>query len=228
MPQEARGFFITFEGPEGSGKSSQARRLVRALRRAGCRVVMVNDPGSTVLGRQLRTVLLHESHNALSSLAEALLFIAGRVALVEEQIRPALRKRRVVGCDRFHDSTMAYQGFGGRLDIRWLDQIGRRAIGGLVPDLTVLLDVPTAVGFARLRHRKDRMERKARMFHERVRRGFHRIALKEPRRIVVIDATQATDVVHRQILARVVKRLARTRPKKGGRFYFSSEDVQEK
>ena len=147
-----KGFFITLEGPEGSGKSSQARRLVQALRRRGERVVFVQDPGSTVLGRRLRTLLLHDHLRRVSPMTEALLFIAGRIPLVEEQIRPALRRGRVVVCDRFHDSTVAYQGFGGRLDVRWLDRLGRAAIGDVMPDLTVLLDIPTAVGFARLRH----------------------------------------------------------------------------
>ena len=202
-----RGFFITFEGPEGSGKSSQARQLVQALQRAGCRVTFVRDPGSTALGRRLRTVLLHDDVPHLGALTEALLFIAGRVQLVEEFIKPALRRNRIVVCDRFHDSTVSYQGFGGQLDWRWLDRLGRRAIGNLMPALTILLDVPTPVGFRRLRHRKDRMEQKARVFHQRVRQGYRRLARREPRRFVVLDATQPKATIHRQILDVVLSKL---------------------
>lgn len=202
----SRGFFITFEGPEGSGKSSQARRLAQALRRAGRRVVFVRDPGSTALGRRLRRVLLHE-RTALSPMAEALLFIAGRLQLVEERIRPALAQGCVVVCDRFHDSTVAYQGFGGGGDVRFLEQAGRNAIGGLLPDLTILLDVPTAVGFARLTHRRDRMERKPRAFHRRVRRGFLRLARRQRRRVVILDATQSPSAIQRRILKLIEVRL---------------------
>lgn len=205
-----RGCFITLEGPEGSGKSSQAQQLVQALRREGRSVVFVCDPGSTALGQQLRKVLLHARLKSFSPLAEALLFIAGRVQLVEEQIRPALRRGRIVVCDRFHDSTVAYQGFGGQLDWRWLDRVGRRAIGGLVPDLTILLDVPTAAGLARLTHRKDRMEHKALVFHQRVRQGYRRLARREPRRFVVLDATQPKAAIRRRILDVVLTTL-RTR-----------------
>ena len=203
-----RGFFITFEGPEGSGKSSQARRLAQALTRAGRRAVFVRDPGSTALGRRLRRVLLHE-RRALSPMTEALLFIAGRLQLVEERIRPALAQGGIVVCDRFHDSTVAYQGFGGGGDIRWLEQAGRNAIGGLLPDLTILLDVPTAVGFARLTHRRDRMERKPRAFHRRVRQGFLRLARRQRRRFVVIDATRPQAAIQQHVLRAVRKRLGR-------------------
>jgi len=200
------GFFITFEGPEGSGKSSQARWLVRQLQKAGHQATLLCDPGSTALGRALRNALLH-TEAPVSPLAEALLFIGGRVQLVEERIRPALVRGHVVICDRFHDSTVAYQGFGGQLDWRWLDRLGRRAIGNLMPTLTILLDVPTSVGFRRLRHRKDRMEQKARVFHQRVRQGYRRLARREPRRFVVLDATQPKAAIQRQILDVVLTKL---------------------
>ena len=201
-----RGFFITLEGPEGSGKSSQARRLVAWLRRKGCCVEFVRDPGSTALGRALRRVLLHSS-GQLSPLTEALLFIGGRVALVEERIRPALRQGRVVVCDRFHDSTVAYQGFGGGVPVALLERIGRQAIGGCMPQLTFLLDIPTEAGFARLRRDHDRMERKARAFHRRVRQGFLRLARREPRRFMVIDAKRKASDIQSQIGNVVMRRL---------------------
>ena len=203
-----RGVFITLEGPEGSGKSSQAKRLASSLRRGGSRVALFRDPGSTALGRQLRTFLLH-SRGELSALFEALLFIGGRVALVEERIRPALAAGQVVLCDRFHDSTVAYQGFGGTLDWRWLDRWGRRAVGGTMPALTVLLDLPTRAGFARIRRRHDRMERKARRFHQRVRDGFRQLARREPGRIAVVDAARAPGEVARAVRELVATALGR-------------------
>ena len=201
-----RGFFITLEGPEGSGKSSQAKKLARWLRARKRSVMLVRDPGSTALGRSLRQMLLHSS-GQLSPLTEALLFIGGRVALVEERIRPALRRGRVVVCDRFHDSTMAYQGFGGHLNVPWLQRVGRAAIDGAMPSLTILLDVPTAQGFARLRHSRDRMERKTLAFHRRVRRGFLRLAAREPGRFVILDARQPTGAVRQQLMSVVGRRL---------------------
>ncbi|MBI2104314.1 MAG: dTMP kinase [Candidatus Omnitrophica bacterium] len=200
------GLFITLEGPEGSGKSSQARWLAQALARDGCRVTRLCDPGSTALGRALRRLLL-ETRTDLSPLAEALLFIGGRVQLVEERIRPALSRRRVVVCDRFHDSTLAYQGFGGGLDVRWLDRVGRAALRGAMPRLTVLLDLPHHVGFARLRRRRDRMERKGAAFHRRVRAGFLRLAAREPRRFVTVDGSRPAREVRRAIEAAVRRRL---------------------
>ena len=200
------GFFITLEGPEGSGKSSQARWLAASLRRAGRRVVALRDPGSTPLGRRLRRLLLH-APAALSPLAEALLFIGGRVQLVEERIRPSLARGAVVVCDRFHDSTVAYQGFGGGCDVPALDRLGRAAIGGVLPHLTIVLDVPTAAGFARLARAHDRMERKAPAFHRRVRQGFLRLARREPRRFIVVDASEPAWMVRQRIERVVLQRL---------------------
>jgi len=200
------GFFITLEGPEGSGKSSQARALAQALKRARRRVVFVRDPGSTALGRRLRRMLLH-GRRAISPSTEAMLFIAGRIQLVEELIRPALREGTIVVCDRFHDSTVAYQGFGGGLPVPWLDRLGRQAIGNRMPDLTILLDVPSRVGLKRLAHAKDRMERKQLAFHQRVRNGFRALARWEPRRFVVVDAAQPKARIAQQIQTIVATRL---------------------
>ena len=209
LRRQRRGFFVTFEGPEGSGKSSQARGLAAALRRRGKTVVAVRDPGSTVLGQRLRRVLLHTDLKHCSPKAEAMLFVAGRVALVDELIRPALGRGAVVVCDRFHDSTVAYQGYAGQLDPTWLQRLGRDVVGDAMPDLTVLLDLPVADGFARQRRSPDRMERKALAFHERVRQAYRRLARREPGRFLVLDATQSQQHIHRQILEAVLKRLIR-------------------
>ena len=203
-----RGIFITLEGPEGSGKSSQGRWLVHTLQRAGYSVMCLRDPGSTALGRALRRVLLHTSAS-LTPLAEALLFIGGRVQLVEEHIRPALAKGRIVVCDRFHDATVVYQGFGGGIDVPWLDRFGQSAIHGVMPALTILLDVPTTRGFARLHRSRDRMERKAAAFHRRVRAGYLRLAAREPRRFAVVDASRSPERVRRDIERIMIQRLHR-------------------
>jgi dTMP kinase len=192
------GFFITLEGPEGSGKSSQCRRLVRWLRRRGLKVLFVRDPGSTALGRALRRVLLHAEFSP-SPLMEALLFIGGRVQLVEELISPALRKGRVVVCDRFHDSTVVYQGYAGGLDVGWLDAHGRRAVGNVMPKLTLALDISPKKGLARLRRSRDRMESKALEFHRRVHAGYRAIARREPGRVKRIDASVSEEAVWEQV-----------------------------
>ncbi len=205
-----RGLFLTLDGPEGSGKSTQARRLVGWLRRHGVSAEFVRDPGSTALGRALRRVLL-ASREPLDPLTEAALFIGGRVRLVEERIVPALRRGRVVVCDRYHDATVAYQGYAGGLDVPWLDRWGREAIGGVMPAFTLLLDIPTRQGFARLRRARDRMERKRLAFHRRVRAGYLAIARRDPGRIVVVDATRPADQVQRRLRAKVAARLLRER-----------------
>jgi len=151
--------------------------------------------------------MLLETSVSLTPLAEALLFIGGRVQLVEQVVHPALAKGRVIVCDRFHDSTVAYQGFGGGLDVRWLSRMGRAAIHGVMPSLTILLDLPTAAGFRRLQHRRDRMERKARQFHQRVRSGFLQLARREPHRFVVVDASRSPEEVRREIVAIAMRHL---------------------
>ena len=202
------GFFITLEGPEGSGKSTQSRRLAAYLKRRGCRVVQVRDPGSTALGRALRAVLLHNDFQP-SPLLEALLFIGARMQLVEERVRPALKKGAVVVCDRFHDSTVVYQGYAGGLNVAWLDHFGYSAVAPTMPQLTILLDLPAKEGFARLKRGRDRMERKAQQFHRQVRQGYLRQAKRRSTRIVVVDGGKGPERVTEAITCIVEDKLGR-------------------
>ena len=201
------GAFITFEGPEGSGKSTQVRQLAAWLRRRGRRVLTLREPGGTTLGERLRRVLLSPSTGGLSPCTDAFLYMAARAELVETVIRPALSRGTVVLCDRFLDSTLAYQGYGSGVDVSALRRMGRLATGDLSPDVTFLLDLPAAVGLRRVRGAKDRIEQRAASFHERVRRGFLALACRAPRRFRVLDAQQSLTAIQRQIRQAVTERV---------------------
>lgn len=194
-----RGVFITFEGPEGSGKSTQVRALAAWLRGRGRRVLVLREPGGTQLGEQLRRVLLAPSTGTLNPRTDAFLYMAARAELVDAVIKPALTRGTVVLCDRFLDSTLAYQGYGSGVDVAELRRMGRLATGGLAPALTMLLDLPPAVGLRRVRGAKDRIERRAITFHARVRRGFLALARREPRRFRVLDARLSRATVQRRV-----------------------------
>ena len=182
--------FVTFEGIEGSGKSAHLRLLAAALRTAGRAVVETREPGGTPLGVALRDLLLTPSDVPPEPLAELLLYCADRAQHVARVIRPALAAGQIVLCDRFSDSTIAYQGYGRGLDLDTVRALDARARAGLEPDLTFLLDCPTASGLERARHRSgtgDRFEQEALAFHEAVRRGFHDLAAAAPQRYQIID-----------------------------------------
>ena len=179
-----RGIFITFEGPEGSGKSTHSRLLAAWLRSKGCKVLHTREPGGTALGRKLRRILLRDHMDAA---VELLLYEASRAVLVSEVIRPALKAGKVVILDRFQDSTWVYQGFAGGMDRKLVEQLGRIATGGLQPHRTVLLDLPVRKGLARVR-RPNRMEAKPVSFHEKVRKGYLTLAKKDKKRIRLIRA----------------------------------------
>ena len=205
-----RGRFITLEGPEGAGKTVLAKRLVGELERRGRVVVSTREPGGTRLGERLRSILLSqradEGEAPVDPRADALLFNAARAQLVAEVIRPALERGAVVLCARFTDSTLAYQGYGSGLPIDQLRSVAAVATGGLVPDVTVLLDVPPAIGLGRKtdasRNRFDASFDLA--FHARVRAGFLALAGAEPGRFRVIDSARPIDVVAREVIAAVV------------------------
>ncbi len=206
-----RGTFITFEGPEGGGKSTQARRLAATLTARGLDVVATREPGGTSAGEAIRDILQHAAAGeTLCAESETLLFEASRAQLVREVIRPALARGAVVICDRFADSTTAYQGYGRGFEPARIEALHAFALGGVEPELTLLLDVPVASGFERLAARMagtrtglDRMERESREFHERVRMGYLALARRWPERIVVIDAARDADAVAATVAAQV-------------------------
>ncbi|MDQ3493086.1 MAG: dTMP kinase [Chloroflexota bacterium] len=191
-----RGRFITLEGPDGAGKSVQAIRLAAMLRATGAVVTLTREPGGTPLGERIREVLLVGDDPPRTPESDALLFNAARSQLVRDVIAPALRRGETVICDRFADSTIAYQGYGSGLDRQALRRLERLATGGLRPDIIILLDVPVAVGLSRrVRGAPDQLNRFERSvhhdvaFHERVRQGYLEMAADEPARWRVIDAT---------------------------------------
>lgn len=197
--------FITFEGGEGSGKSVQARALYRRLTRREIPALLIREPGGTPLGDRLARDLKWSRDLNISPLAELLLFNASRAQLVTEVIKPALAKNKIVVCDRFADSTIAYQSWGRGLDLELVKTVNKVATGGLDPDQTILLDVPVEQGLARKRGRTppDRFEREDLSFHRRVRSGYLKMASEEPERWLVIDACQPKAKVGKIIWERV-------------------------
>jgi dTMP kinase len=189
--------FITFEGPEGGGKTLQARRLAAYLESRGHEVVLTREPGGTGIGDQIRKVLTLLDNTAMDAHTEFLLFSASRAQLVHELIRPELGKEKIVICDRFFDSSLAYQGYGQGLDLDTLRRVTEFATGGLKPDLTLLLDLDVEHGL----HRREsggnwnRLDAYDLEFHRRVRAGYLKLAGQEPDRWIVIDASPETEAV---------------------------------
>jgi dTMP kinase len=198
-----RGVFIAFEGGEGAGKTTQSRLAAIWLRDQGYDVVMTNEPGATKVGMRLRAILLDKETTGLSSRGETLLYCADRADHVANVIAPALRRGAIVVTDRYIDSSLAYQGFGRELPVGEIAEVNRWATDGLVPDLTVLLDVPPEVGFGRFASPADRMESQPREFHDRVRDGFRKLAEAEPDRYLVIDAGRPQVEITRLVQDRI-------------------------
>lgn len=192
----SRGLFITFEGGEGSGKSTQLSLLAEKLAAAGLPVRALREPGGTAVGEAVRAVLLDPEHAALDARAELLLYEAARAQLVAEVIAPALAEGEIVLCDRFFDSTTAYQGYARGLDLAEIGRLNAIATGGLGPDRTLVFDVDVSTGLTRATHGgADRLEREDAAFHERVRRGFLTIAAAEPSRVRIVDAAGSVEAV---------------------------------
>lgn len=210
------GLFISFEGTEGGGKSTQIALLAERLRQLGHRARVLREPGGTPIGEEIRHLLKHHPANeVMMPEAELLLMNASRAQLVLEVIRPALTAGEIVLCDRFYDSTTAYQGYGRQLDLASVQAVIDFAVGRTRPQLTFLLHVPIEVSEARQRARqsansapRDRFEEADRTFFRRVEQGFQRIAAAEPGRVLVIDATQSIEAVHDDIWRHVVVRLS--------------------
>jgi dTMP kinase len=212
---KAGGYFITFEGPEGGGKSTHIRLVAEQLTAAGRECVVTREPGGTAIGEELRKILKHhQGAHPLADPAEVLLFAAARAQHVHELIRPAVARGAVVLCDRFLDSTTAYQGHARGLDPELVRRLNEFAVGDCRPGLTILLDVPAEESARRTRRRGvpaagDRIEAETREFHQRVREGFLRLAQAEPDRIKVVDATPPVAVVHARIMELVDHALGR-------------------
>ena len=204
------GRFVTLEGPEGAGKSTVAGPIRDRLERLGSEVVLAREPGGTATGEAIRELLLRDepAGSSIRPRVDALLFNAARAQLVEDVVRPALRRGAWVILDRYADSTLAYQGFGSGVPLEELRALGAFATGGLVPDLTILLDLPVEEGLRRKRGAETRFEQAFdAAYHRRVREGFLALAAAEPERFVRVDATQEPATVTRDVLA-AVERLA--------------------
>ncbi|NBT58908.1 dTMP kinase [bacterium] len=219
-----QGFFISFEGGEGGGKSTQIRRLTSVLRKNKIPFVVTLEPGGTAIGKKIRELLLNPKNKKLSQRAELYLYEADRAQHVEEVVKPALEAGKVVITDRYADSSTVYQGICRGLGVSWTEKLNDFATGGIYPDLVIVLDIPETIGLARVKARlssdpklhgkrrvvkMDRLEREKQSFHRKVRKGFIALSKKHPKRITLLDATQAPDEVSRQILEEIGKRWRR-------------------
>ncbi len=214
------GVLVTFEGIEGSGKSTQLARLADRLSSSGYPVEVVREPGGTALGESLRSILLSCDEEGIDPRAELLLYLASRAQLVARVVRPALRAGRIVLADRFGDASIAYQGGGRALGVRRVRSLVRFATGGLLPTRTYLIDLPVATSLARVRSRGslDRLEREQIAFHAAVRSAYLEIARSEPERVHVIRGTDAIEKIGDRIASDLARLLtARERPSRGRR-----------
>ncbi|MEN6371327.1 MAG: dTMP kinase [Armatimonadota bacterium] len=200
-----RGFFISLEGPEGSGKSTQIRLLAAFLEDQGYKVVVTAEPGGDPVAQEIRKIVLHSKTDIVPE-AELLLYLAARAQHVRHIILPALQRGEIVISDRFADSSFAYQGYARGLDLATLKELNDFATGGLIPNLTLLLDVPVEFGLERQQD-KNRFEAESVAFHEKVRAGFLALAKDEPKRWAVIDATGSIEEVRERVAIAVESRL---------------------
>lgn len=190
-----KGLFITFEGGEGSGKSTQIKKAAAFLKSSGKKVLLLREPGGTRVSEAIREIILNKDYTEMAPETELLLYLAARAQIVREKILPALKKGMAVICDRFEDSTLAYQGYGRGMSVKAIEQASQLfAKGNLVPDLTILLDIDPKQGMKR-GGRHDRMERQSDKFHQKVRAGFLDLARKNKKRFKVIDARLPIEIV---------------------------------
>ncbi|RLC27636.1 MAG: dTMP kinase [Deltaproteobacteria bacterium] len=207
--------FITFEGIEGCGKSTQAARLVDRLNLQGIPTLLTCEPGGTPIGKGIRAMLLDTQNRGMSPETELLLYAADRAQHVREVIRPALGDGRWVVCDRFFDATTAYQGYGRGQDLSWISTLNEKAICGVRPDMTILVDCPVSIGIQRAlarvhatrQEKQARFENEDRPFHEAVRKGYLEIAEREPKRFIVVDGTLGENELEEKIFEHVSARI---------------------
>lgn len=193
------GKFIAFDGPDGSGKSTQINRFVQRFRGQGLTVKEVREPGGTVIGEQVRSILLDPANEGMTLPCEMLLYMASRAQLVEQEVNPALKRGELVVADRFVSATLAYQGTAGGIPVEWIQQVAEVAVAGCWPSLTIILDVDDQTATGRLNPLLDRMELKGKKFHAKVRQGFLEQAEMWPDRYCVIDASVDADTVENGI-----------------------------
>ena len=194
-----KGLFITFEGADGCGKTTQLMLMAKYLKEHGAEVLVTREPGAKGLGEKLREILLHYD-GEVSSQAEAFLFLADRAQHMDIIIKPAVVTGKIVLCDRHTDSTVAYQGYGRGIDVSRINMLNDIATGGRKPDLTIVFDVDVETSLSRVGKEKDRMENAGMDFFNRVRNGYLQIAKQEPERVKVIDATQSIEAIHIQVI----------------------------
>ena len=200
----SNGLFITFEGGDGCGKTTQIKLLDEYLRNKGYKTLLTREPGSKGLGVKLREILLNYDGD-VSPTCESFLFLADRAQHVDCIIKPALKEGVIVLCDRHTDSTVAYQGYGRGLDLEQIHNLNKIATSGLKPNLTIVLDVDVETSQKRVGSEKDRMESAGIEFFQKVRQGFLEIAKQEPKRVKVVDSTQSIEEIHKQILELVAR-----------------------
>jgi len=205
-----KGTFITFEGGEGSGKSTQARLLATYLKERGQQVMLTREPGGTEIGDAIREIILNPAFSEMKNITELLLLAASRAQHVEERIKPALERGVIVICDRFTESTLAYQGYGRGFDLKLMRSLNSLATGGVMPDLTILLDLPIEVGLVRAKSLKkkeseagegDRIEQEDADFHRRLRKGFLALADEAPERIKLVTVSGNIEETRRAVIS---------------------------
>ncbi len=207
--KRSKGLFITFEGSEGSGKSTQAKLVHEYLMALGRDVILIREPGAVPISEAIRKILLDVNNKGMSDICETLLYMAARAQLVEEVIEPALKRGVIVLSDRFLDSTVVYQGYGNGVDLKFIRSLGRHATKNIMPDLTFIFDLDTRKGLARKETEKDRIELRSIQYHNRVRRGYQAIARQEPRRVHLLRVDGNQQVIFervRYILDKVLER----------------------
>jgi dTMP kinase len=203
-----KGIFITFEGGDGAGKTTLIQKIFNDLEKLGLNVLQTRAPGGTEIGREIRTLLLHKHEAPLSKRCELLLFLADRAQHVDELILPHLRKGKIILCDRFNDSTIAYQSGARGFKEKLVQELCKFASDALKPDLTLYLDLDPKIGFERVKKAglaKDRIESETLKFHQKIRRAFKQIAKKEPKRFIILDASKTPEEVYTQASTQLTK-----------------------